>query len=427
MSAWARPRTILDKLLAVRIVRDAPARCRCPTAPPSSRPGPAPASASRICSRCAGGRRCSARRLDIDRMPAGTLSWPASRAALRTTCSPPCAAGRRRPGARPGLPHRARSTARRGRPARRPRHGRRCGAARARAARSGCPCGRSCAPPARPAAAGRPCRPSAAPAARRAARRPAPPRRPRRARCRAPSRATRTPVMPPTTSFRLSRCCTLSVVNDVDAGVEQFLDVLPALGVARAGRVGVRQLVDQDQRRLARQRGVEVELARASGPGSRWLCGGSSGRPSSSAAVSLRPWVSTTPTSTSRPSACSSRRGAPASRRSCRRRPTRRSRCAACRARRGAPAAAPARAARRGRDAGIGSRTWPVSSRQVDAAQRRWSSARLSASTLTRGSPRKPSSGRFGVLARPALRTCVQPAACARGRRAPPGSGRRPG
>ena len=51
---------------------------------------------------------------------------------------------------------------------------------------------------------------------------------------------------------------------DVDAGIEQFLDVLPALGVARrriaAGQVGVRQLVDQQDRRTAPQRGIEVEL-----------------------------------------------------------------------------------------------------------------------------------------------------------------------
>ena len=47
---------------------------------------------------------------------------------------------------------------------------------------------------------------------------------------------------------------------DVDAGVEQLLDVLPALGMARAGHVGVRQLVDQDQCGLALQRRVDVEL-----------------------------------------------------------------------------------------------------------------------------------------------------------------------
>ena len=47
---------------------------------------------------------------------------------------------------------------------------------------------------------------------------------------------------------------------DVDAGVEQLVDVLPALRVARARRVGVRELVDDDQAGLAREGGVEVEL-----------------------------------------------------------------------------------------------------------------------------------------------------------------------
>ncbi|MCY1420907.1 hypothetical protein D9M71_365440 [compost metagenome] len=51
---------------------------------------------------------------------------------------------------------------------------------------------------------------------------------------------------------------------DVDAGVQQLLDVLPALGMARAGCVAVGQFVDQHQgARVAGgegQRGVEVEL-----------------------------------------------------------------------------------------------------------------------------------------------------------------------
>ena len=46
----------------------------------------------------------------------------------------------------------------------------------------------------------------------------------------------------------------------VDARVQQFLDVLPALGVARAGGVGVRQFVDQRQPGLARQHRVQVHL-----------------------------------------------------------------------------------------------------------------------------------------------------------------------
>ncbi len=47
---------------------------------------------------------------------------------------------------------------------------------------------------------------------------------------------------------------------DVDVGVEQFLNVLPALGVAAVGRVGVGELVDDDELGLARKRGVEVEF-----------------------------------------------------------------------------------------------------------------------------------------------------------------------
>ena len=46
----------------------------------------------------------------------------------------------------------------------------------------------------------------------------------------------------------------------IDACGQQLLDVLPALGVARARHVGVRQFVDQQQAGLARQCAVEVEL-----------------------------------------------------------------------------------------------------------------------------------------------------------------------
>src|SRR6267378_4321715 len=47
----------------------------------------------------------------------------------------------------------------------------------------------------------------------------------------------------------------------VDPRVEQLLDVVPALGVARAGGVGVGELVDDDESRATLERGVEVELA----------------------------------------------------------------------------------------------------------------------------------------------------------------------
>ncbi|SVK53889.1 Uncharacterised protein [Acinetobacter baumannii] len=46
----------------------------------------------------------------------------------------------------------------------------------------------------------------------------------------------------------------------VDAGVQQLFHILPTFGVARTVGVAVRQFVHQDQRRMARQRGVEVEF-----------------------------------------------------------------------------------------------------------------------------------------------------------------------
>ena len=47
---------------------------------------------------------------------------------------------------------------------------------------------------------------------------------------------------------------------DVDAGIEQFEHVLPALAVAVARGVGVREFIHEDQRRLPGQRTIEVEL-----------------------------------------------------------------------------------------------------------------------------------------------------------------------
>ena len=120
---------------------------------------------------------------------------------------------------------------------------------------------------------------------------------------------------------------------DVDAGGQQFLHVLPALRMARPRDVGVRKLVDQDQRRPPRQCGVEIEserLAAVATPQRQHL------QTASSAAVSARPWVSTTPATTSLPAVARAARPR-ASRRSCRRRRWRRSRCAACRAARAPP------------------------------------------------------------------------------------------
>ena len=47
---------------------------------------------------------------------------------------------------------------------------------------------------------------------------------------------------------------------DVDARVEQFLDVLPTFGMPAVGRVGVGEFVDDDQFRATAQRGFEIEL-----------------------------------------------------------------------------------------------------------------------------------------------------------------------
>ena len=87
----------------------------------------------------------------------------------------------------------------------------------------------------------------------------------------------------------------------VDAGGEQLLDVLPALGVAAAGDVAVGELVDEQQPRLARQRLVDVELAEDLVDVDVGLRGITS-KPSTSASVSRRPCVSTRPMTTSRPS-----------------------------------------------------------------------------------------------------------------------------
>ena len=47
---------------------------------------------------------------------------------------------------------------------------------------------------------------------------------------------------------------------DTNASVEQLLDVLPALGMPAVGRVGVGELVDDDQLGLALERRVDVEF-----------------------------------------------------------------------------------------------------------------------------------------------------------------------
>jgi hypothetical protein len=93
---------------------------------------------------------------------------------------------------------------------------------------------------------------------------------------------------------------------DVDASIEQLLDILPALGMARAFHIGMGQLIDQDQRGVTLEGGIEIELLEvgaAIGHCASWQPLQTSSR----ASVSARPWVSTKPATTSTPCARSSR------------------------------------------------------------------------------------------------------------------------
>ena len=78
-------------------------------------------------------------------------------------------------------------------------------------------------------------------------------------------------------------CCTLSVVKTSIPASSSSSTSCQRFGVARAGRVRVRELVDEDEPRLARERAVEIELARASIPRCSHLRRGSISRPMTSA------------------------------------------------------------------------------------------------------------------------------------------------
>ena len=149
-----------------------------------------------------------------------------------------------------------------GRPASRRRRGRRCGAAPARAAPAGCPCGRSCAA-ARSACCGQVDLAGLQPLQQFVG---------RQVDHHHLVGLVEQPVghgLPDADAGDAADDVVqaLQVLHvhrrpDVDAGVEQLLDVLPALGVARARRVAVRQFVEQHQRlgmvlspRPARRRG----------------------------------------------------------------------------------------------------------------------------------------------------------------------------
>ena len=139
---------------------------------------------------------------------------------------------------------------------------------------------------------------------------------------------------------------------DVDARLEQLLDVLPALRMTRSGlaadEIRVRELVDEQNRRSARERGVEIELAaydpailrsRASGSPPDLPSAARSRRGRAARRSRPRP-------RRRRPAPCAPPR---ASRRSCRLRRSRRRRFEACRDARAPLRLGRARVARPGR------------------------------------------------------------------------------
>ena len=79
------------------------------------------------------------------------------------------------------------------------------------------------------------------------------------------SRCT-TPVICSTTSVTDSRCCTLTAEITSMPASSSSLDVLPALLVLRSGHVGVRELVDQRDLRLAGEHRVDVHLLEERAP-----------------------------------------------------------------------------------------------------------------------------------------------------------------
>ena len=89
--------------------------------------------------------------------------------------------------------------------------------------------------------------------------------------------------------------------DDVDAGVEQLVDVLPALLVPRAGDVRVGELVDEHLCRAAAQDGVDVHLFERRVAMLDPVRRAMTSRSPICSAVRFRPWVSTKPTTTSVP------------------------------------------------------------------------------------------------------------------------------
>ena len=85
----------------------------------------------------------------------------------------------------------------------------------------------------------------------------------------------------------------LTVDIDVDPGGEQLLDVLPALGVAGAGDVGVGEFVHERHLRAPGEDRVHVHLGEDACPGTPVPCARICSRPCSITSVRGRSWCST--------------------------------------------------------------------------------------------------------------------------------------
>ena len=154
---------------------------------------------------------------------------------------------------------------------------------------------------------------------------------------------TRTPVTRLTASFSVSRCWMLTAVMHADAGVEQLQHVLIALLVPAAGGVGVRELVDDAQLRLARAGSRRRSISSSTTPRYSIFRRGTISR-SPNLRLGVGAAVRLDEADRRRPRPRGEARARPrASSRSCRRRARRRCRCAAARAARSAASPAPAR------------------------------------------------------------------------------------
>ncbi len=188
---------------------------------------------------------------------------------------------------------------------------------------------------------------------------------------------------------------------DIDSGANQLLDVLVSLRVPTLGRVRMREFIDDDDLRLALQRRVNIEFLEIA-PAIADDAARQNLKPSSKAAVSARSWVSTRPMTISTPSAFKPRARATTLYNSCRPQEPPRGRLSVCP--RSCLLASASSASGSGRLSGSERCLSPLRSEPAMPDPRPHfrgatsSSARLSARTLTRGSPRMAEQASLGFL-----------------------------